>query len=451
MALQREEEEESDFSDSDSGHDADLEKQVFVKDGNPVYFHIHESVKRQFQRNNLTTDIQKYGGIVLGHTEGVETVIVDPLGVNSEALQDSYNCHRQASQRDIWVEPMSFIKACIRRGSLKHRIKPKQGMGGSIGRTRTEFTFKDEKHLCRYIAIKIPEKTAGGRTGNRLYERLLEMGLAMTEEHGWAKRHPWSSWRQHYKMNAKRLDPIIRDYARHYRPTEKQTYDLDRRIGKKKLRNDTDSEIYESSGASDAGITTIRETGRGVKRSRRRSENYSDSSDSERPTKQQRKQHSAKEKGKGRDLGIVSKLKSWQHRGFFNEDGAAEAGPVHRFATTIREFEKPPSRPSSLFSEDEDAMDQPAPSYQHLTSPDRTMVNRVPQNASSAHARMLPRLSSSRSVAFPGSLARRPSTSSVDSFPIPGTRASAAKKRMEEAEKLTPYKPPAGTRAALIR
>ncbi|EDR03298.1 uncharacterized protein LACBIDRAFT_331606 [Laccaria bicolor S238N-H82] len=43
---------------------------------------------------------------------------------------------------------------------------------------------------------------------------------------------------------------------------------------------------------------------------------------------------------------------------------------------------------------------------------------------------------------------RKESTSSVDSFPVAGTRASAVKKKLEQQEKTTPYKPPAGSRAA---
>lgn len=46
---------------------------------------------------------------------------------------------------------------------------------------------------------------------------------------------------------------------------------------------------------------------------------------------------------------------------------------------------------------------------------------------------------------------RKQSTSSVESFPLVGTKASAVKKRIEANEKMTPYKPPAGTRAAKLR
>jgi len=41
-------------------------------------------------------------------------------------------------------------------------------------------------------------------------------------------------------------------------------------------------------------------------------------------------------------------------------------------------------------------------------------------------------------------------TSSVESFPLSGTRASAYKKRLRQLEKRSPYKPPAGTRAAAL-
>ena len=43
---------------------------------------------------------------------------------------------------------------------------------------------------------------------------------------------------------------------------------------------------------------------------------------------------------------------------------------------------------------------------------------------------------------------RKKSTSSTESFPVAGTRASVVKKKYEQVEKRSPYKPPPGTRAA---
>jgi hypothetical protein len=45
---------------------------------------------------------------------------------------------------------------------------------------------------------------------------------------------------------------------------------------------------------------------------------------------------------------------------------------------------------------------------------------------------------------------RKKSTSSTESFPVAGTRASDTKKKYEQVEKRTPYKPPVGTRAAQL-
>lgn len=49
-----------------------------------------------------------------------------------------------------------------------------------------------------------------------------------------------------------------------------------------------------------------------------------------------------------------------------------------------------------------------------------------------------------------GSVSRKDSTSSAESFPIPGTRASVLKSETKAHEKRTPYRPPAGTRAAAL-
>ena len=40
---------------------------------------------------------------------------------------------------------------------------------------RMQFTQEDEDKLCEWIAIKIPYKEIGGRTGNRLYQQLCDL------------------------------------------------------------------------------------------------------------------------------------------------------------------------------------------------------------------------------------------------------------------------------------
>jgi hypothetical protein len=36
------------------------------------------------------------------------------------------------------------------------------------------FTNEDDDNLCQWIATKIPYKNSGGRTGNKVYQQLLE-------------------------------------------------------------------------------------------------------------------------------------------------------------------------------------------------------------------------------------------------------------------------------------
>ena len=39
--------------------------------------------------------------------------------------------------------------------------------------SRTEFTEKDDEHLCQYIAEVLPDKAEGGRTGHFIYADLM--------------------------------------------------------------------------------------------------------------------------------------------------------------------------------------------------------------------------------------------------------------------------------------
>lgn len=34
------------------------------------------------------------------------------------------------------------------------------------------FTDEDDYHLCRYLSVVVPDKSAGGRTGNKIYQEL---------------------------------------------------------------------------------------------------------------------------------------------------------------------------------------------------------------------------------------------------------------------------------------
>lgn len=90
---------------------------------------------------------------------------------------------------------------------------------------RSEFTTTDEKHLLHWIALRMPSPEHP-RKGNKEYQDLCNDAsvgppsteplsalnhctVLQTDHNQWAKRHPWSSWRQHYIDNQERLDPEI--------------------------------------------------------------------------------------------------------------------------------------------------------------------------------------------------------------------------------------------------
>ena len=100
-------------------------------------------------------------------------------------------------------------------------------------RDRRDFTVADDRKLCEYIAARIPNEAAGGRTGTGVYDEIIELALAVSiliclfcarrsgayvlrgcqnpgdPELDWALRHPAESWRERYKKNRDRLNPII--------------------------------------------------------------------------------------------------------------------------------------------------------------------------------------------------------------------------------------------------
>ncbi|KAF9012605.1 hypothetical protein BDQ17DRAFT_714035 [Cyathus striatus] len=71
------------------------------------------------------------------------------------------------------------------------------------------FTQKEDKHLVEYIARENPGTSK--RTGNKLYERLVEN---RENKWPWHKTHSWMSWRERYKSNQPSLDKRIHRYQK---------------------------------------------------------------------------------------------------------------------------------------------------------------------------------------------------------------------------------------------
>lgn len=92
-----------------------------------------------------------------------------------------------------YIEHFEWVGKCIATGRVSYTPSVYKNPGGrrpgeewvlfvgpsidsllTLGDRRTQFTTSDEQHLCEYIALKIPFKESGGRTGNRLYQQLCE-------------------------------------------------------------------------------------------------------------------------------------------------------------------------------------------------------------------------------------------------------------------------------------
>ncbi|KAJ7578586.1 hypothetical protein C8J56DRAFT_352216 [Mycena floridula] len=86
------------------------------------------------------------------------------------------------------------------------------------------FTAQDEDNMCQYLAMTVPQKENGGRLGRNLWKEMVRNFHFLPEPYYWTQNHSWQSWREHYKKNQTRLDPIILRYVLKAKPTAKSTF-----------------------------------------------------------------------------------------------------------------------------------------------------------------------------------------------------------------------------------
>lgn len=112
-------------------------------------------------------------------------VFEDAMSIPFNIFQLSYDIHPDPRMRDIYVEPTSFIENCINENyfALGRDRKAKMGMPGrkhkdrhkSPGSHRTEFTLADDENLCRYLGMRVPDPSSGGRSGDNIYQELVNL------------------------------------------------------------------------------------------------------------------------------------------------------------------------------------------------------------------------------------------------------------------------------------
>ncbi|KAL1709653.1 hypothetical protein EV121DRAFT_194378 [Schizophyllum commune] len=208
---------------------------IFTKeDGRPVVFFLHKTIKGD-KRILLREEIQKHGGQVTDDDDEAETVLIDDYALKPAVLQLRY-AMRPINPRvhDFWVEPLTFVRKCINWGVYSHEAR-KVGMPGRAGNEeglfRVEFTADDDEHLVQFLATHLPEKSAGGRTGLEPYRRLVDLydeSDPDTWRLKWVRRHTEQSWRERYRKNQARLDPLIDAIARREDPPDAVTYERNR-------------------------------------------------------------------------------------------------------------------------------------------------------------------------------------------------------------------------------
>ncbi|EAU92871.2 hypothetical protein CC1G_03658 [Coprinopsis cinerea okayama7 len=210
-----------------------LLKQIFIEDGVPLQMHIHPSIANPNARSALSLRIMVHsGGIASASLQAAKVILADP---NTEVFQHLVKTYE--SDPNKYVESYLWVKKCIEKGAVMYTPLVYKNPGGRRpGEERTQFTEDDEQRLCRWIAEKIPFKETGGRTGNRLYQQLIEQ--ASDPEYAWVTRHTWQSWRERYKKNASRLDRVIARIVEEKQPTlgEKGQYGFVRQPEEKPKR-----------------------------------------------------------------------------------------------------------------------------------------------------------------------------------------------------------------------
>ncbi|KAJ3551203.1 hypothetical protein NM688_g4845 [Phlebia brevispora] len=228
--------------------------QIFAKDdGSPVRFllmDVQDDLLISWDQTplspahikTLSRQIQRHGGELLEQDRRDE---VDTLIVNEEAVEDYKRFYKL--HRTIYAEPPGFVSRCIRAGKYHHQPPQQRGMGGRLtGAKRTPFTKDDERFMCEFIALTIPDPSSGGRLGPGIWKWLIDE-YSQQAEYAWANRHTVQSWQEHYKKNRERLDARVAKIVKANPPPAdgKTLYHLSRHKTYRNIRFEQMEEVVE--------------------------------------------------------------------------------------------------------------------------------------------------------------------------------------------------------------
>ncbi|KAI0333130.1 hypothetical protein GY45DRAFT_1368648 [Cubamyces sp. BRFM 1775] len=178
------------------------------------------------EQRDLEEQIVGHGGALCQSEREADTIITNEAGLGP--LSDKYSF-----EQTQYVEPPEFVRLCIASGRYAHKPTTKRPMSGRYtGRTRTNFTEEDDRNLCKFLARTLPYSEAGGRKGIKPYLELVSKAQYDDLDYKWAARHPADSWRERYKGNQERFDPIIAQLVKENPPPpgDKGVWPYDRRM-----------------------------------------------------------------------------------------------------------------------------------------------------------------------------------------------------------------------------
>ncbi|KAF9068062.1 hypothetical protein BDP27DRAFT_1383750 [Rhodocollybia butyracea] len=186
---------------------------IFFEEGAPLGIHIHESIANVKFREALCEKIMICSGYPYATVDTARIIIADSKTNVFNTLVKLYQL-----SPNKYVESLEWVDKCIEQQNVTFTPHVFRNPGGRrAGEERTQFTEEDEHKLCEWIAAKIPYKSTGGRTGNKLYQQLCEMHNQ--PEYAWVARHTWQSWRERYKKHSPRLDKLIDNVVSTTKPT----------------------------------------------------------------------------------------------------------------------------------------------------------------------------------------------------------------------------------------
>ncbi|KAF7426474.1 hypothetical protein PC9H_008843 [Pleurotus ostreatus] len=202
-------------------------------------FFVDSSIHDLDRRAYLSYNLIVHGGTVSWKLDGADILLVDEQKLPSRSiphLQIAYAHSPDPSLQNLIVLDEQTIWRHVQREIILQPNEPttKVPMGGSkTGFYRTPFSQADKNNLAFYLSRKIPDKAAGGRYGNKVYEELSENPH---KEMQWARRHTWQSWRQHYVKNDTDIDSRISEFVISHPPLNATKYNSDRRVTRRMTR-----------------------------------------------------------------------------------------------------------------------------------------------------------------------------------------------------------------------